>query len=282
MSDLKNNITLVECPRDAIQGLHGQISTEKKVAYINFLIRTGLFECIDFGSFVSPAAVPQMADTEAVVRQLELVNDTRLLAIVVNEKGVERASAFEQIHYLGYPFSISEEFQLRNTNANLQQSFERLKYIVERTKSGGKEPVVYISMAFGNPYQEIWSEQLVIDWLGKIAELGVTRFSLADTTGEASVAQIDSLFHKVYELFDGLYIGAHFHSTKLNSMDKIKAAYASGCKIFDGAMLGYGGCPFAKDDLVGNIAMEDLLLFFGRGNASRIEELKQQFNTLIS
>ncbi|MGJ1430536.1 hydroxymethylglutaryl-CoA lyase [Sphingobacterium spiritivorum] len=282
MSDLKKSITLVECPRDAIQGLHGQISTEKKVAYINFLIRTGLFECIDFGSFVSPAAVPQMADTEAVVRQLDLVNDTRLLAIVVNEKGVERASAFEQIHYLGYPFSISEEFQLRNTNANLQQSFERLKYIVERTKSAGKEPVVYISMAFGNPYQEIWSEQLVIDWLGKIAELGVTRFSLADTTGEASVAQIDSLFHKVYELFGGLHIGAHFHSTKLNSMDKIKAAYASGCKTFDGAMLGYGGCPFAKDDLVGNMAMEDLLLFFERGNASQIEELKQQFNTLIS
>ncbi|EFK56423.1 hydroxymethylglutaryl-CoA lyase [Sphingobacterium spiritivorum] len=282
MPDLNQNITLVECPRDAIQGLHGQISTEKKVAYINFLIRTGLFECIDFGSFVSPVAVPQMADTEAVVRQLDLINDTRLLAIVVNEKGVERATAFEQIHYLGYPFSISEEFQRRNTNANLQQSFERLKYIVERTKAGGKEPVVYISMAFGNPYKEIWSEQLVIDWLGNIAELGVTRFSLADTTGEASVEQIDSLFHKVYELFTELHIGAHFHSTKLNSMAKIKAAFDSGCKTFDGAMLGYGGCPFAKDDLVGNIAMEDLLLFFGRGNAPQIEELKQQFNTLIS
>ena len=282
MSDLNQNITLVECPRDAIQGLHGQISTEKKVAYVNFLIRTGLFECIDFGSFVSPVAVPQMADTEAVVRQLDLVNDTRLLAIVVNEKGVERATAFEQIHYLGYPFSISEEFQRRNTNANLQQSFERLKYIVERTKAGDKEPVVYISMAFGNPYKEIWSEQLVIDWLGNIAELGVTRFSLADTTGEASAGQIGSLFHKVDEVVTELHIGAHFHSTKLNSMAKIKVAFEAGCKTFDGAMLGYGGCPFAKDDLVGNIAMEDLLLFFERGNVSQIEELKQQFNTLIS
>lgn len=275
-------IVLVDCPRDAIQGMHKFIETEKKAAHINKLIRSELFEWIDFGSFVSPKAIPQMADTQQVLENIELVNDTKLIAIIANERGAETGIQFDKIRYLGYPFSISETFQLRNTNSGIGESFKRLQGINNIAKKADKEAVVYISMAFGNPYSDDWSEQLVVDWIGKIKELGIKEFSLADTTGEANPEQIKRLFEVCKNTFGpDIRIGAHFHSEKMNSLEKIKAAHEAGCTKFDGAILGYGGCPFAKSDLVGNIASEDLLYYFQRGNPAEISELQQSFREII-
>lgn len=277
-----NEVTLVDCPRDAIQGIHAFIDTTKKATHINNLIKSELFDWIDFGSFVSPKAVPQMADTAEVLELIEPSENVKLLAIIANERGAESAVSFDKITYLGYPFSISEEFQKRNTNTGIEESFQRLQRINDIVKSPSKEAVVYISMGFGNPYGDVWSEQLVIDWIGKIAKLGVTEFSLADTTSEATPEKIKAVFEHSSRAFPDLNIGVHLHSTKTDSMAKIKAAYEGGCKKFDGALLGYGGCPFAKDDLTGNIPSEDLLFFFDRGNAETIYELQESFRNLIS
>lgn len=282
MLEHNNKITLVDCPRDAIQGLHDFISTEKKAAHINRLIKSGLFEWIDFGSFVSPKAVPQMADTAQVLEQVDLVNDTKLLAIVANERGAETGVKFDKVHCFGYPFSISETFQQRNTNSGIEESFKRLQGIHETVSKADKETVVYISMAFGNPYGDVWNEQLVVDYIGKIKELGITEFSLADTTGEANPEQIKHLFEICGKAFTDVRIGSHFHSAKANSLEKIKAAFEAGCRKFDGALLGYGGCPFAKDDLVGNIPSEDLLFYFERGTPVEISDLQQSFRELIA
>ncbi|MCP9755705.1 hydroxymethylglutaryl-CoA lyase [Lacihabitans sp. CCS-44] len=281
MPKKSEEIILVDCPRDAIQGISRPISAQKKADHINKLLESEAFDWIDFGSFVSPKAVPQMSDTAEVLKLLDFKNKkTKLLAIVVNEKGAETASLFPEVTYLGYPFSISESFQKRNTNAGIEESFIRLKNINEIAKNAGKEVVVYISMAFGNPYGDVWSQELVVEWIGKITALGIKEFSLADTTAEAEILDITTLFKKCIHEFPELRIGSHFHSKKEDSLVKIKAAYAAGCRKFDGALMGYGGCPFAKDDLVGNIPSEELLDFFER--KTDILALKNSFMHLIS
>ena len=272
---------LTDCPRDAIQGIQGLISAEKKAAHLNRLLKSGLFDRIDFGSFVSARAVPQMADTEAVLEMLEETGGTRLLAIVLNERGVEKGLGYEKIAVFGYPFSISEEFQRRNANSSIEESFARLQKIHEKIANAGRETEVYISMGFGNPYGDPWSEQLVTDWIGKISELGVREFSLADTTGEANERGIRSLFRACHQAFPGLNIGAHFHSERATALEKVNAAYTAGCRKFDGALLGYGGCPFAQSELVGNLASEDLLAYFGRGRQEQVAELQKSFLGLI-
>jgi hydroxymethylglutaryl-CoA lyase len=277
----KNDIVLVECPRDAIQGMKEIISAEKKATHINNLIKSNLFDWIDFGSFVSPKAIPQMADTKEVLDKVE-PGSTKLLAIVVNERGAMDASTFDKITYLGYPFSISEIFQKRNTHSTIEESFEQLKKIVAISVIYNKIPVVYISMAFGNPYGELWNKELVFKWIRKIADLGVSEFSLADTTGEANLLQIQELFESCLERFPDIRIGAHFHSEKKNSLDKIKTAFESGCRKFDGAFLGFGGCPFANNDMVGNIPTEDLLRFLKRGSEQQIVELQTSFQNMIA
>ena len=277
----KNDIVLVECPRDAIQGMKKIISAEKKATHINNLIKSNLFDWIDFGSFVSPKAIPQMADTKEVLEKIEL-GSTKLLAIVVNERGALEACGFDKINYLGYPFSISEIFQKRNTQSTIEESFEKLKRIVSISTMHTKIPVVYISMAFGNPYGELWNKELVFKWIRKIADLGVSEFSLADTTGEANLLQIQELFESCIRQFPDIRIGAHFHSEKKNSLDKIKTAFESGCRKFDGAILGFGGCPFANNELVGNIPTEDLLRYFKRGAEQQIVELQTSFQNMIA
>lgn len=277
----RNDIVIVDCPRDAIQGMKEIISTEKKADHINNLLKSNLFDCIDFGSFVSPQAVPQMADTKDVLDKIVL-NNTKLLVIVVNERGALEACSFDKITYLGYPFSISEQFQIRNTKSTIQASFEKLKNIIEITKKHAKIPVVYISMAFGNPYGELWNKELVFEWIKKIAALGVVEFSLADTTGEANKKQIKELFEESIQQFPSIRIGAHFHSDKNSSLDKIKIAFEAGCRKFEGAILGYGGCPFAKNDMVGNIPTEDLLRYFKRGSDRQILELQTSFKNMLA
>lgn len=277
----RNDIVIVDCPRDAIQGMKEIISTEKKADHINNLLKSNLFDCIDFGSFVSPQAVPQMADTKDVLDKIVL-NNTKLLVIVVNERGALEACSFDKITYLGYPFSISEEFQIRNAKSTIQASFEKLKNIIEITKKHAKIPVVYISMAFGNPYGELWNKELVFEWIKKIAALDVVEFSLADTTGEANKIQIKELFEESIQQFPSIRIGAHFHSDKNSSLDKIKIAFEAGCRKFEGAILGYGGCPFAKNDMVGNIPTEDLLRYFKRGSDRQILELQTSFKNMLA
>jgi hydroxymethylglutaryl-CoA lyase len=277
----RNEIVIVDCPRDAIQGMKEMISAEKKANHINNLLKSNLFDCIDFGSFVSPQATPQMSDTKEVLDKIVL-NTTKLLAIIVNERGALEACNFDKITYLGYPFSISEEFQKRNTKSTMEESFEKLKNIVEISKQHSKIPVVYISMAFGNPYGEFWSKELVLEWIKKIAALGIVEFSLADTTGEASNKQIKELFEVSIQQFPNIRIGAHFHSDKHSSLDKIKIAFEAGCRKFDGAILGFGGCPFANNDMVGNIPTEDLLRYFKRGSNQQILELQTSFQNMIA
>ena len=254
-------VRLVECPRDAMQGIRTFIPTEEKVAYLQQLLAVG-FDVLDFGSFVSPRAVPQMRDTDAVVQQLDLsATSTQLLAIVVNQKGIERALPYEQIRYLGYPFSISPTFQQRNARKTLEESYDELARNLDAVRAGGKEMVVYISMGFGNPYGDAWSPGLVVDWVGRLSALGLTVFSLADTVGTADAVTIRSVFEQVTTAFPQLDVGVHLHATPRTRRAKIDAAYRAGCRRFDAAMQGYGGCPFAEDELVGNVATEDLAAY---------------------
>ncbi|SKB71211.1 hydroxymethylglutaryl-CoA lyase [Sphingobacterium nematocida] len=275
-----SEIKLVECPRDAIQGIGDFIPTQKKITYINELLASGLFEYIDFGSFVSPKAVPQLADTVAVLDGLEK-GKTKLLAIVANERGAEVASKLRQIDYLGYPFSISETFQRRNANSTVEESLERVKRICGLLQSGNQELVVYISMAFGNPYGDLWHEDLVLQWIDRLSDLGVNRFSIADTTSEASVEAVSTLYGLVADQFTGIELSLHLHARIEEAILKVNAAYEVGCRRFEGAFLGFGGCPFAKDDLVGNIPMELLLDRFGKGNQEQNMLLMEAFQKMI-
>lgn len=274
-------IKLVECPRDAIQGIKHFIPTERKIAYINQLLASNLFEYIDFGSFVSPRAVPQMADTAAVTEGVDKINKTKLLAIVANERGAELGVQFDKIDYLGYPFSISEIFQQRNANSSVEESFRRVVNIQQILKGSKQQLVLYISMAFGNPYGDGWSQDILLSWLGKLADLGIARFSLADTTSEASPSQIREVVSLVKKDFAGLDLSLHLHSRVENAQLKIDAAYEAGCRRFEGAFLGYGGCPFAQDDLVGNIPTELLLDKFERGKPVEILNLLTGFQQMI-
>lgn len=250
---------LIECPRDAMQGIHEFIPTEKKIEYINSLLKVG-FDTIDFGSFVSPKAIPQLKDTAEVLEGLDLgYSNTKLLAIVANGRGADDASDFEEIGYLGYPFSISEEFQKRNTNADIEESFDRVRDIQEVCEIHNKKLVVYISMAFGNPYNEKWDAEIVAKWINKLEREGIEIFSLADTIGVSTPESIKYLYENLVNDHPSLELGVHLHSKPESAKEKIKAAYESGCKRIDSAIRGFGGCPMAKDDLVGNISTEDVL-----------------------
>ena len=244
-----------------MQGLDAFIPTEVKVEYLNLLLRVG-FDTLDFGSFVSPKAIPQMRDTAEVVKQLELgTSSTRLLAIVANQRGAEAASAFDEITYLGYPFSISETFQRRNTNASIAQSLSRVEVIQAICEKYQKEMVLYISMGFGNPYGDEWHVDIVQYWVEKLAQLGIKIFQLSDTVGLAKSDSISYLFSHLIPENPELEIGAHFHTTHDSWLAKVEAAFEHGCRRFDGAIKGFGGCPMAQNELVGNMPSENLIEF---------------------
>ncbi len=252
---------IIECPRDAMQGLEEFIPTDQKVNYINQLLKVG-FDTIDFGSFVSPKAIPQMRDTAAVLEKLDLSGSvSKLLAIVANKRGAEDACKFQQINYLGFPLSISETFQQRNTNKSISEALNVVSEIQELCQRHNKQQVVYISMGFGNPYGDPYEVSIVEQFTDILSTLGVQIVSLADTIGVSESAQIEYLFKSVITKFPAIELGAHLHSNPKTSMEKIEAAYNSGCQRFDGALMGFGGCPMAKDELVGNMATETILSF---------------------
>ena len=254
-------IKIIECPRDAMQGLKEFIPTETKATYINRLLQVG-FDTIDFGSFVSPKAIPQMRDTAQVLEKLDLSQtSTKLLAIVANKRGADDASKFEEIQYLGYPFSISETFQQRNTNASIEESVERVEVIQNICLQSNKKLVVYISMGFGNPYGDPWNVEIVQKWAERLASMGIKILQLSDTIGVATPQSISYLFGDLLPQFPEIEIGAHLHTEPHNWMEKVKAAYDSGCRRFDGAIKGYGGCPMAKDDLTGNMPTENMVWY---------------------
>jgi hydroxymethylglutaryl-CoA lyase len=257
-----STIEIIECPRDAMQGWKNFIPTQKKIDYLNNLLKVG-FDTIDFGSFVSPKAIPQMADTKEVIPHLEL-KDTRskLLAIVANTRGAEEAVAFKEIDYLGFPFSISPTFQQRNTNSSITDSLIRVAEIQNLCVQNHKQLVVYLSMAFGNPYGDEYNEDVLLKWAEKIAEYGITIISLADTVGLATSNQITTALKTLIPKYKEIQFGVHLHSSAQNWKEKVNAAYEVGCKRFDGALKGIGGCPMANDDLVGNMNTEWLLSFF--------------------
>lgn len=256
---MNNGLTIVECPRDAMQGWKHFIPTEVKVDYLNSLLRVG-FDVLDCGSFVSPKAIPQMADTKDVIPRLEMgAGKTKLLTIVANTRGAEDAVAYDEITYLGFPFSISETFQLRNTNKTIAESLAQVSDIQNLCQQKGKELVVYISMGFGNPYGDEYNADVAIKWVGELASLGVKTISMADTVGVARPDNIRYIFSNLVPEFRDVSIGAHFHTTPDRWQEKIDAAYQSGCRLFDSAIKGIGGCPMAKDDLVGNMATENVL-----------------------
>ena len=254
-------IQVVECPRDAMQGIKSFIPTEKKAEYINMLLKVG-FHTIDFGSFVSPKAIPQMRDTAAVLSKLNL-DDTssKLLAIVANSRGAEEASSFDEIQYLGYPFSVSETFQQRNTNRSIEDSLVLVEEMQNLCVSRNKNLVVYLSMAFGNPYGEAWDVDIVAKSSEVIANMGVKILALSDTIGVSSKETITPLFSQLIPEFKEVTFGAHLHTTPLTWKEKVLAAYHAGCNRFDTAIQGFGGCPMAKDDLTGNMPTEKLLSF---------------------
>ncbi|MGB1248780.1 MAG: hydroxymethylglutaryl-CoA lyase [Chitinophagales bacterium] len=270
MSTLK----LIECPRDAMQGIKHHIPTETKVTYINSLLKVG-YDTLDFGSFVSPKAIPQMADTREVLANLDLENtDTKLLAIVANERGAEDAAEHKEIKYLGYPFSVSETFQQRNTNASIAESLDRVKYIQDICLKNDKEMVLYLSMGFGNPYGDEYSPDIVEQWVEKLAKLDINIFSLSDTIGVAKPEIIEYLFSRLIPAFPDKEFGAHLHTAPHNWREKIETAYMHGCRRFDTAIFGYGGCPMAKDDLIGNMPTEHFVNFFGGDKISHNFDVK--------
>jgi hydroxymethylglutaryl-CoA lyase len=257
-----STISLIECPRDAMQGWKNFIPTEKKIQYINSLLKVG-FHTIDFGSFVSPKAIPQMADTAEVVSSLEFgIGNTKLLAIIANLRGAIDACNFEQINYLGFPFSVSETFQQRNTNSSIAESLKRVEEIQILCTKAGKKLVIYISMGFGNPYGDPFSEELVFNWVERLIEMDIEIISLSDTVGIASPEQVFDLTSYLIESLPGTEIGVHLHSRPENRNEKLEAALKAGCKRFDGAINGIGGCPMADDELVGNMNSELMIDFF--------------------
>ena len=258
---------MIECPRDAMQGLSGFIKTDLKVAYINQLLRVG-FDTLDFGSFVSPKAIPQMRDTAEVLAKLDLsATNTKLLAIVANQRGAAEACQHGEIQYLGYPFSISETFQLRNTNATIAESMERTQDIQDLCVRHGKKLVLYLSMGFGNPYGDPWNVEIVQQWVDALLPYGIHIFSLSDTIGCSNPENIAYLFDTLIPTYPHIAFGAHLHTQPQSWREKVEAAWEHGCRRFDGALRGFGGCPMAKDDLTGNMATENLLDFCGEMQA---------------
>jgi hydroxymethylglutaryl-CoA lyase len=279
---------IIECPRDAIQGIKQFIPTEAKARYLNELLKVG-FDTIDFGSFVSAKAIPQMADTAAVLNLLDMADSkSKLLAIVANERGAVEACQFEQISCLGYPFSISETFQLRNTGATIAQSLDRVKLIQELCVQYNKQLVIYISMGFGNPYGDAWNSEIAIQWVDTLSKLDIKVFSLADTVGVANPQTINYLFSHLIPAFPELEFGAQLHTTATTAAEKLDAAWRAGCRRFDSAILGYGGCPMAMDELVGNMPTEQLVNFMINKDQAIgfdqkvIANLEQSFKQLIA
>ncbi|CAM1364130.1 Hydroxymethylglutaryl-CoA lyase [Tenacibaculum soleae] len=258
-----DSIKIIECPRDAMQGIKSHfIPTEAKAKYINSLLKVG-FDTIDFGSFVSPKAIPQMRDTAAVLSKLDLTTtNSKLLAIVANVRGANDASQFEEIDYLGYPFSISENFQMRNTHKTIEQSIDTLKEVLAIANRTNKEVVAYLSMGFGNPYGDPWSVEIVGEWTEKLSKLGVKILSLSDTVGTSTPEDIHYLYSNLIPSYPQIEFGAHLHTTPAKWHEKVDSAFKAGCRRFDGAIKGYGGCPMAKDELTGNMPTEKLLSYF--------------------
>jgi len=260
-------LKIIECPRDAMQGLHQFVPTDLKVRYINALLKVG-FDTIDFGSFVSSKAIPQMADTADVMKQLDLSNTkSKLLAIVANKRGAIDAVQFDEIAYLGYPFSVSETFQLRNTNATIEESLGRVAEIQDLCMASQRKLVVYLSMGFGNPYGDPWNVDIVQHWVNHLAEMDVRIMALSDTIGVSNPENIKYLFSNLIPPYPDVEFGAHLHTQPHNWREKMEAAYNSGCRRFDAAMKGYGGCPMAKDELTGNMPTENMISYFDEVNA---------------
>lgn len=258
VSAVKSQVKLIECPRDAWQGLAGRIPTAIKVAYLRALIAAG-FKHLDAVSFVSPKAVPQMADSEQVLQDLDPPDDVEIIGIVVNEKGAERAIATEAVRTLGFPFSVSETFLKRNQNQTIDESFDILEAVTKKADEAGLDVVAYISMAFGNPYGDPWNADEVLQAMENVSDLGIKSISLADTVGKADAHAVRELVTAVNESYDDFDFGVHLHSRPADAGEKILAAYDAGCRRFDSAIGGLGGCPFAQDALVGNIATEAVL-----------------------
>jgi len=255
-------IKIIECPRDAMQGIKPFIPTDRKVAYIQSLLRVG-FDSIDFGSFVSPKAIPQMQDTAEVLAQLDLSQTkSKLLAIIANTQGALQASKYAEIQYLGFPFSISENFQMRNTHKTIAESLVTLQEILEIANKEDKEVVAYLSMGFGNPYGDPWNVEIVGEWTQRLSDMGVKILSLSDTIGSSTPDVISYLFSNLIPKYPSIEFGAHLHTTPNKWFEKVDAAYKVGCRRFDGAIQGFGGCPMATDNLTGNMPTEKLLSYF--------------------
>ncbi len=259
---MSKSVKIIECPRDAMQGIKSFIPASQKAQYLQSLLRVG-FDTLDFGSFVSPKAIPQMQDTEAVLSILDLSKtQTKLLAIVANVRGAKTAAAFEEIDFLGFPFSISENFQMRNTHKTITESEEILKDILEIAKQNHKKVVVYLSMAFGNPYGDPWDVDIVAGWTERLHKMGVQILSLSDTIGISNSSSISYLFSNLIPAYPSVEFGAHLHTHPASWHEKVEAAFEAGCMRFDGAIQGFGGCPMAKDELTGNMPTEKLLSYF--------------------
>lgn len=259
---MSKSVKIIECPRDAMQGLKTFIPTSQKAQYIQSLLRVG-FDTLDFGSFVSPKAIPQMQDTAEVLSLLDLSKTrTKLLAIVANLRGAKTAAAFEEIDFLGFPFSISENFQMRNTHKTINESEEILKYILEVANQHHKKVIVYLSMAFGNPYGDPWNVDIVGEWTERLHKMGVQILSLSDTIGTSKGSSISYLFSNLIPAYHSVEFGAHLHTHPASWHEKVEAAFEAGCMRFDGAIQGFGGCPMAKDELTGNMPTEKLLSYF--------------------
>lgn len=283
---------IVECPRDAMQGIQSFIPTTEKVNYLQFLLQVG-FHSLDFGSFVSARAVPQMRDTAHVLDQLDLSKTkTKLLAIVANLRGAETALNFEQIEYIGFPFSISENFQMRNTHKTISESLNSLQQIKELTDKSNKTLVLYLSMGFGNPYGDPWSVEVVSQWVERLAQMEIEIISLSDTVGQAASEDISFLYSSLIPAFSSIEFGAHFHTHPNRGYEKLKAAFDAGCRRFDGAIHGFGGCPMASDALVGNMPTEKVITFLNERGIdtglcmtsfeSAMNKTKELFSTYIS
>ena len=256
------NVKIIECPRDAMQGVRDWIPTKEKAQFIQSLLDCG-FDTIDFGSFVSPKAIPQMKDTSELLSLLDVSStESQLLAIVANIRGAKDAVKYDQIDYLGYPFSISENFQMRNTHKTIAQSIETLKEILNLADSKNKKVVAYLSMGFGNPYGDPWSIDIVEEWTEKLSNMGIKILSLSDTVGSSTPEIITYLFSELITKYPSIESGAHLHTTTTKWKEKVSAAYLAGCRRFDGAIQGFGGCPMAKDDLTGNMPTEKILSYF--------------------
>lgn len=259
---MQEKVKIIECPRDAMQGIKTFIPTERKIQYLQALLNCG-FDTLDFGSFVSPRAIPQMVDTAKVLAGLDLSrSQSKLLAIVANVRGAEDAGNHDHINYLGYPFSISENFQMRNTHKTIAESIVVLKQILEIAHRSGKEVVTYISMGFGNPYGDPWDVDIVGEWTEKLAGMGIRILSLSDTVGTSTPEGIDYLFSNLIPKYPDIEFGAHLHTRPQDWHEKIDAAFRAGCRRFDGAIQGFGGCPMARDELTGNMPTEKMLSYF--------------------